>query len=1123
LAYLLLNRTAPVSREYLAFLLWPDDEETTARTKLRATISDLLKALPQPASDLIEVDTERLQWNPAAPVWLDVDEFEAAARDPARAREAIELYRGDLLPELYEDWLDALRERHRNAYLRCLTDLVSAERRAGALPQAIDTARTLLTIDPWREDIVRRIMAMRYELGDGAGALNEYVRFSARLREEMGIDPMLETVALAEQIGAGHALPDEADAAAGTLLPGLTRDERAPLFGRRRELERLTEVWSRAKRGRGSIVFMGGEPGIGKSRLALEFVHRVEDDGGRVLAGATGIPESFPYQAFVEALRAGLPLVAALGLGPTWFAALAALVPELQQRVGPLPPLPAIDGEQRRLRVYEALSRALVGLAKPRPLLLLLEDLHWASQSTFDALAFVARQTAGSPVLILGTFRDDEAHRRHPLRRLQREAEFAGTATTVSLPPLDLEAVDAIVHRAAHAGAAAPDVAALHARSGGNPLFLAQLLAAPAGVLSEKIPPTLASLIGARLDAMPERARTFVEIAALVGERFAVEIVRDVAGWDDATALAATDDLLDRRIVREVTGRGIFRYAFAHQLVQQAVLDATDAHGLRERSRRIARVLSELYPERADELAGDVARHLEQSGDAAAAAERYLVAARRSFDVGAVDESLRSAVRGLALTSERGARRQFLLLRDAIHERRADVAAQAEDIEALSALAEQDDDDDLRCTVLLRRFRMAVREGRGEALVPLRDLRALASRSGDLRRQADADFAESQLFDLNLSADECVRLARSALEKYERIGDRAGSANAMAAMAGALSARGDQAEAQTYSERAIALAEESGDYDARVRTLRLANGVALDARSHARVSNLGRRWLDLTLTAGDRREEAVALTQVAWPLLESARFMEAVEPLQRAAVVAGQWNLTRVRAMVESNLAEVWIKLGAFDAARRALETSSGAFGPNAAAHAAGAQATLGLVLALQGERERASEVVEDALRVLRDIGKALQIPMALECAAEAARGSDRTGLAREYMEAAFAARGKSRLPLSMAKDAAFLAALNAESGALDAAREWLTRIPNASDAPRGHDYWPQRTAWAAAFAAHVCGDGEAATAWLTTALRAYETYRQHLDAEQRETFAALSWHRNMLAARDGVWSERAW
>ena len=266
LAYLLLHRAVAVSREYLAFLLYPDDEESSARAKLRATLSELPKILPRPAERYVTIDGDKIAWNPEADIWLDVDAFVEACGDRTRIGEAIDLYRGDLLPEIYDEWLDAVRERHRNAYLRCLAERVSDARRGADFPLAIETARKVLAVDPWREDIVRRIIAMRHESGDRAGALNEYAGFAKRLRAEMGAEPMPETAAAG---GAYHAR-----AGAGRRGRAKWNGRRSPALvailpfvGRHDEMERLLETWNRVIRAHGACVFVGGETGIGKSRL----------------------------------------------------------------------------------------------------------------------------------------------------------------------------------------------------------------------------------------------------------------------------------------------------------------------------------------------------------------------------------------------------------------------------------------------------------------------------------------------------------------------------------------------------------------------------------------------------------------------------------------------------------------------------------------------------------------------------------------------------------------------------------------------------------------------------------------------------------------------------------------
>jgi DNA-binding SARP family transcriptional activator len=1119
LAYLLLHRSAPVSRDFLAFALWPDDEEDVARGRLRSSLSDLLKILPQPSSDFVVVDAETLRWNSAVALRLDVDDFEAAARDPKRLEEAVELYRGDLLPEFYDEWIDTERERRRDTYVTCLLELVTELRRRGKRPRAIEVARKVLALDPWREDVVRRIMALRYELGDGAGALAEYGEFARRLRAEMGVDPMLETQGLAERLQRGEETPDEHAAQREAPARSRARDEeRFPFVGRTREIERLSEAWMRACERHGGAVFVGGEAGIGKSRLVLEFMRSIEDEGARVLFGATGAPESFPYQSLVESLRAGLPLVAALDLAGIWFAALSSILPELPQRLAPLPPLPTVDAQQQLLRLREALSRTFAALAKPRPLLVVLEDLHWASEATLDALTFLARRAAGSRILLLATFRSDEASARHPLRRLQREAEFEGFATTLLLEPLDRVAVTEIVE----SSASDQDAADLCSRSNGNPLFLTQLLASPAGASADQVPPTIASLVGARVAALSPLARAVAEIAALAGQRFSTAIVREVAGWNDAEVSAAVDELLEHRIVRESTGRGIFGYAFAHQLVHQAVGELSDPERFRDRSRRMARAITDLYPERADELASEIARHFENGGMPIEAAARYLVAAKRALDLGALDDAQQSATRGLALQPEPECARELLLVQHAIHERLGDVAAEARDLDALEALAESTSDAGLRCTMLMRRARLAIRLGDQNAANVLADLRRRAAEMGSALWAAHADLSESRLIDFNLDLDRGIELLGRALIGYRSAGDDAATANALGSLGRALVLRGEVAEGRRRLDEALAIADRSGAYESRRGVLRLATASAQDAGDLEATAVLAPRWLELSVAAGDRREEAMALCAMAWLLAMSPDFARALPVLERAARICAEWTLTFERTMIEVNAAEVLMKLGDFMAAIPLLERGSASFASTVPLHAGEPAANLALALTYSGNPERAVAVAREALGYFEKGNKLITQASALESLAEAEWRCGEFAAAVGCFEEALKLRRMTNVAVGATKDAALLAALYAQTGDLAAARALLIKFTGCENAGEG-DLWPQRTAWAAAYAHRQCGNADASERWLRTSLRLYEAYVGFLEGERRAGFAALPWHTAAKAAEAGAWPDAPW
>ncbi|MGH7757065.1 MAG: BTAD domain-containing putative transcriptional regulator, partial [Vulcanimicrobiaceae bacterium] len=279
LAYLLLKPGQPIDRASLAFTLWPDSTEDEARASLRRHLYLLQHALPPPAGEpWLSITASTVGWNPAAPAGCDVDWFRAALTDERRYDEAAALYAGDLLEGFEDEWVLDERERLRQRHIENLERLVQLRRGEARNGDALRLAQELLRLDPWREDAVRQIMALRQAAGDRAGALAEFERFSRRLREELDVDPMAETVALY-----GDLVRNAAPIAtvAGEPVAAVAGEAAAaiPFVGRAAPLRKLGEIWSRGVRGRGSLVLIGGEAGAGKTRLVDEVAARARAVG----------------------------------------------------------------------------------------------------------------------------------------------------------------------------------------------------------------------------------------------------------------------------------------------------------------------------------------------------------------------------------------------------------------------------------------------------------------------------------------------------------------------------------------------------------------------------------------------------------------------------------------------------------------------------------------------------------------------------------------------------------------------------------------------------------------------------------------------------------------------------
>lgn len=327
-AYLLLHGTRPVPRDSLAYLLWPDVPESTAQANLRRHLYGLRQALPpaRPGKPWLLFQPGHVQWNPAADCWLDVAEFERLNTSPEHLAKAVALYTGDLLPNIYDDWVLFERGRLRSLYLATLGRLVAQSRARGDLPQAIAYAQQALGHDPLQEDMVCDLIALRYQAGNRAGALLAYQSFAAQLQEEIGTTPLPQTRALYEAVLQNLPLPSAAPPTAAGVSHPCPHNLPAPLnpfFGREQDLHALHEqfaVGSEPVR----LLTLTGPAGVGKTRLALEAAtrlipHQAEvfpdgiffvdlggtTDAGLVLpavAAAVGLKES-RSRLLVEALK----------------------------------------------------------------------------------------------------------------------------------------------------------------------------------------------------------------------------------------------------------------------------------------------------------------------------------------------------------------------------------------------------------------------------------------------------------------------------------------------------------------------------------------------------------------------------------------------------------------------------------------------------------------------------------------------------------------------------------------------------------------------------------------------------------------------------------------------------
>jgi predicted ATPase/DNA-binding SARP family transcriptional activator len=1116
-AYLILQRGRAVPRETLAFTLCPELTEPEAFKELRRYLYLAHKALPAAGGPWIEADAETVRWNWAAPARIDITDFERLAASPATLGAAVDLYQGDLLPEIYDDWIVAERERLRALYLTSLSALIVRARSARDYGRAIGYAGRLLAHDPWREDAVRQLIAMRYESGDAAGALADYERFAASTRAELSVEPMAETRALRDAIARGGSLPSSLDRVSAEHEAA--RPQGLPFAGRQRELERLRHAWERAVRGKGGVVALEGEPGIGKSRLAAEFALIAESEGGRVLAGATSFPELMPYQSVVEVLRAGLPLIEKSRTDTLRMQVLAQVVPELLAAVSEHARPPDVQGERQQSRLFDAIGTTVVSLARTRPLCIVIEDVHWAGRGTLELLHALARRAGNATILLIMTLRDEEVAAEHPLRALLRDLTAEGLAVRVPLRRLTRPDIAELLGAYPGAARATLDGDELFAQSEGNPLFLSEAIhEALEPALDGAFAAGVKTIIERRLERLSAEARRIAAIAAVCGNTFDGDVVCSAAGAGGAHGLAAIEELLERQIVREAGGAGGFAYAFGHHLISAALYASLAPAERALRHARVARALERFHHRGLGNIASEIARHHTAAGEKGAGAAWYARAARAAGAIFAHDEAARFAALALEHCAEPAERIALLLLRETANARLGRRAEQLRDLDRLDA-----ETGDLATTCESLRRRIALlrslddRTAEREAIAALR---ARAREAADAHWQGVADCAEAWL-EVSLgryaTAEPFAHAGIARLTEAGNYGERLEALSALVEIDVATGRR-DAAE-QTLLE-AQSLAQEAHDDRSLAEVLMQAGAAAVSGQDFDRAFAVSERATALYRSLGDIVGEARALANLAAAAVRQSRWETARNANLRAAATFEMAGDTRGLARVLMNLAMLHGRCGAIAEGRRYLVLAREHQRRLQDDRAVTASLLNESFLALwQGRPQEARALAAQALERAERMSHASYRAQALANLGAAERDLGMLDAAIEHMEAGLA----QQLPLGRLPDAvsdlADVALAHAMNGDLARAAEHVERILTIDRAWTNAAIFPPFPPWVAARVLRARGDGRAGPI-LGWAAELTRDFSNSIDvAELQASFLALPFVADIRAAAGAdVW-----
>lgn len=667
LAYLLLKRQHPQSRQQIAFLFWPDSPEAQAQTNLRQLLFHLRQVISFD-NDYWHITKKTIQWRADNFDFFDVAQFETfiAQADVATSTseathlltQAIALYHGDLLPTCYDEWIPPERERLRALYLKAQERLLYLLEQQEDFKTAIHYAERLLQQDPLQEMTYRTLMRLYTLDNKRPHALRIYQRFVTLLEQELGVTPEPATRWQYEQI---LKLDTSTVGKAGVNTSLLA----LPLIGRKREWARFQQIWQQKVSQQPHFLLVQGEAGIGKTRFLEEIAQWANLQGS-----VTAFTRSYAAQGGLAygPVTAWLRTVGLQSqphsLDDLWLSEISRLLPELLLTNPHItPPQPLTDSWQQQ-RFYEALFRAFMAQSLEQPLVLILDDLQWSDQETLSWLSYLLHHTSASPLLLIGAIRSGTVTAQHPLQTWLAELRQEQRMTDIRLRPLD-EADSTLLAQQLSPNSLSTELSTMLFReTEGNPLFIIEMtrsaLAKPESErslsttetrwLSTALPHRIQTMIEARLEQLSSTALDLAERAAAIGREFTWDVLARLPhGFSNETLIEALDELWQRHIIRE---QGSTSYDFSHDKIRDVVYSRLSQARRRLIHQQIAEALLTLHVANPSLVSAQVAGQYELAYLPQQAILYYQQAAEQAQHIYANREVVRLLTKVLQLLSE---------------------------------------------------------------------------------------------------------------------------------------------------------------------------------------------------------------------------------------------------------------------------------------------------------------------------------------------------------------------------------------------------------------------------------------------------------------------------------------
>jgi DNA-binding winged helix-turn-helix (wHTH) protein/tetratricopeptide (TPR) repeat protein len=728
----------------------------------------------------------------------------------------------------------------------------------GSLARAISSLRRVLGSTADGRDYIQTVSKRGY-------------RFISHVRETT--DDELDGTRL------GRAIP---------LPPSLLVPPAVDFVGREAELGQMEDVWQRAKGGHHQLLLVTGEPGIGKTRLALEFARRRGAEGSTVLVGYNDEENLVPYQPFVDSLAwyfrhcptADLRAqIAAAGGG----AELGPFVPELRLRIPNLPQPPAGDpeGQGQRYRLFEAVAAMLAVASQARPMLLVFDDVHWADKPTLLLLRHVIRSSRTAPFAIVATYRESELGRTHPLAEMLITLRREPRVTRLALRGLDVAHVSALVDSIIGPDAPSQLPQVVMDSTDGNPFFATEMLrhlneSGAIAIVSGMVGRTfeaadlglsegIKEVIGRRLSRLSESCNRALSVAAIIGRAFDATLLEAAADLPESELLDALEEATRAQLIsesQEATGR----FEFMHALIRETLYSELSSPRRAKLHRRVADAIERFAQNLPNPPVAELAYHFSQAASIGAADK-------------AIDYATRAGDRAVDGLAHEDAARLF------------DVA-----LHSLEFMPAGPDTERLRVDLHTRRARSF--DALGQWALEVRELEAALHHLDpqQIERRCELVLALARAWFLLLDVRPVEQYATEALQLAERVQRSDLAANALAWLARCRQTHGDLGAAIDMDRRAMSRAPgvTTAAHMMGPLTLYLAGRSTEALASAAAAADAARSTRDTTFIM-------YSLTHLGLNLTAAGRYAEATNAFQEARTFGRKYGaipmLARAAAM----------------------------------------------------------------------------------------------------------------------------------------------------------------------------------------------------------------------------------